>query len=84
MGDLIALPAASSSAADRSLPKVSIFGPGTRIAHVWQGRTEEVVVEHHGFRWNGSSYPSLSAVALAMTGSRRNGPQFFGLRAKKP
>jgi hypothetical protein len=57
---------------------------GTRFARNWQGRTEEVVVEQHGFRWNGSSYPSLSAVALAMTGSRRNGPKFFGLRAKKP
>jgi hypothetical protein len=31
----------------------------------------------------GHVYPSLSAVALAMTGSRRNGPQFFGFRAKK-
>jgi hypothetical protein len=60
------------------------LGPGTRLTRTWQGRIEEVVVELHGFRWNGSSYPSLSAVALAMSGSRRNGPKFFGLRGKKP
>jgi hypothetical protein len=59
------------------------LGPGTRFTRNWQGTTQEVVVEQHGFRWNGGSYPSLSAVALAMTGSRRNGPQFFGFRAKK-
>jgi hypothetical protein len=58
------------------------LGPGTRFTRIWQGRTEEVVVEQHGFRWNGNSYPSLSAVALAMTGTRQNGPKFFGLRGK--
>lgn len=55
---------------------------GTTLAREWQGKTHEVVVEKNGFRWNGDSYPSLSAVALAMTGSRRNGPKFFGFRGK--
>jgi Protein of unknown function (DUF2924) len=29
---------------------------------------------------NGTTYPSLSKVALAITGTRWNGPRFFGLR----
>ena len=35
------------------------LGPGTRFTRNWQGRTEEVVVEQYGFRWNGNSYPEL-------------------------
>jgi hypothetical protein len=59
------------------------LGPGTTLTREWQGKTQEVVVEKNGFRWGGDCYPSLSAVALAMTGSRRNGPKFFGLRGNR-
>ena len=58
------------------------LGFGARLTREWQGQTEEVFVEKNGFRWKGDSYPSLSAVALAMTGARANGPKFFGLRAR--
>lgn len=58
------------------------LGEGAKITREWQGRTEEVTVGHNGFRWKAESYPSLSAVALAITGTRRNGPKFFGLRGK--
>jgi hypothetical protein len=33
-----------------------------------------------GYDWRGKTYPSLSAVAEAITGVKRNGPRFFGLR----
>ena len=33
-----------------------------------------------GFLWNGARYDSLSAIAFAITGTRWNGPRFFGLR----
>ena len=33
-----------------------------------------------GFRWDGELFPSLSAAATAIAGSRWNGPRFFGLR----
>jgi hypothetical protein len=33
-----------------------------------------------GFAWNGRTYDSLSKVAYAITGTRWNGPRFFGLR----
>ncbi|MGB3490550.1 MAG: DUF2924 domain-containing protein [Xanthobacteraceae bacterium] len=32
------------------------------------------------FLWEGTSYDSLSKVAFAITGTRWNGPLFFGLR----
>jgi hypothetical protein len=33
-----------------------------------------------GFAWNGQTYDSLSKVAFAITGTKWNGPRFFGLR----
>jgi hypothetical protein len=41
-----------------------------------------VAVLADGFAWNGKTYPSLSKVAQAITGTRWNGPRFFGLRDK--
>lgn len=59
------------------------LGEGAKITREWQGLTEEVSVERNGFRWKGNCYPSLSAVALAISGTRRNGPKFFSLRGKR-
>ena len=56
--------------------------PGTVLAREWNGRMQRVAVLANGFAWNGTSYPSLSKVALAITGTRWNGPRFFGLRDK--
>lgn len=56
------------------------LGVGARLSRIWQGRTHEVIVEEAGFRWEDRLYPSLSAVATAIAGSRWNGPRFFGLR----
>jgi Protein of unknown function (DUF2924) len=36
-----------------------------------------------GFAWNGQTFDSLSKVALAITGTKWNGPRFFGLRDKE-
>ncbi len=56
------------------------LGIGARLTRNWQGRTHVVVVEATGFRWEDRTYRSLSAVATAITGSKWNGPRFFGLR----
>ena len=56
------------------------LGIGARLTRYWKGREVEVVVETDGFRWNGLVFPSLSAAATAIAGSRWNGPRFFGLR----
>ena len=56
--------------------------PGTLLTREWDGHLQRVIVLADGFSWNGKTYPSLSKVALAITGSRWNGPRFFGLRDK--
>ena len=53
---------------------------GTKLIREWQGVMEEVTVLAEGFEWRGRRYKSLSAVARAITGTRWNGPLFFGLR----
>ena len=57
---------------------------GTRLCREWQGVEHIVTVLHDGgFDWQGRRYASLSAVARAITGTRWNGPLFFGLRSGK-
>ncbi|MGN6285540.1 MAG: DUF2924 domain-containing protein [Afipia sp.] len=57
--------------------------PGTILTRSWNGRSERVMVMADGFGWNGKIYRSLSKVASAITGTRWNGPRFFGLRDKE-
>lgn len=52
---------------------------GTVMAREWQGRMEHVMVLDDGYVWSGRTYPSLSAVAGAITGTKWNGRRFFGL-----
>jgi hypothetical protein len=54
--------------------------PGTMLGREWDGQMQRVAVLAEGFAWNGKTYPSLSKVAFAITGTRWNGPKFFGLR----
>ncbi len=53
---------------------------GTRLIRTWEGEDHEVLVLRKGFEYRGKPYKSLSAIARAITGSRWNGPLFFGLR----
>jgi hypothetical protein len=59
---------------DRRLPL-----PGALLRRKWKGRTILVEVLAKGFRYENQQYTSLSAVALAVTGTRWNGLAFFGL-----
>ena len=54
--------------------------PGSTIVRSWGGQTYQVVVTPEGFLWNGSVHASLSEIARLITGTRWNGPRFFGLR----
>ena len=54
--------------------------PGSTIVRSWGGQTHQVVVTAEGFLWNGSVHASLSEIARLITGTRWNGPRFFGLR----
>jgi hypothetical protein len=53
---------------------------GTRLVREWQGVEHTVTVLREGYEWQGRPYKSLSAVARTITGTRWNGPVFFGLR----
>ena len=59
---------------DRRLPQ-----PGSIITRVYKGQTLQVEVLPNGFAYQGTVYPSLSAVAKAITGSHVNGFLFFRL-----
>jgi hypothetical protein len=56
--------------------------PGTVLVREWDRQSQRVMVMPDGFAWNGQSYDSLSKVAFAITGTKWNGPRFFGLRDK--
>ena len=60
--------------------RTDYIGEGVRIVREWRGVVYEVERVAAGYSWNGQVYPSLSAVAQAITGVKRNGPKFFGLR----
>jgi hypothetical protein len=56
---------------------------GTRLVREWQGAPHEVMVlVEGGFVYRGQRFRSLSQIARAITGSRWNGPRFFGLRSE--
>ena len=56
--------------------------PGTILGRELNGQMQQVEVLADGFAWNYNTYPSLSKAAFAITGTRWNGPKFFGLRDK--
>ena len=57
--------------------------PGTVLVRQWDRQSQRVMVMANGFAWNGQTYDSLSKVAFAITGTKWNGPRFFGLRDKE-
>ena len=54
--------------------------PGTAIIKRWRGAQHVVMVLADGFQHQGKVYGSLSQLAREITGTRWNGPAFFGLR----
>jgi hypothetical protein len=59
------------------------LSPGTVLVREWNQQSQRVKVMADGFAWNGQTYDSLSKVAFAITGTRWNGPRFFGLRDRE-
>ncbi len=88
------MPRASGCSTEQTLPNRSGSAPSTRaggsrrlkpgtvLGREWNGQMQRVAVLADGFAWNGKTYPSLSKAAFAITGTRWNGPKFFGLRDK--
>jgi hypothetical protein len=65
------IPAPRPHADDRLPP------PGTVLTRPFKGAVLQVKVLAEGFEYQGQVYPSLSAVAKAITGSHCNGFLFF-------
>jgi hypothetical protein len=63
--------------------KRTVLTPGTVLVREWDRQSQRVMVMADGFAWNGQTYDSLSKVAFAITGTKWNGPRFFGLRDKE-
>jgi hypothetical protein len=57
--------------------------PGALLTREWGGHHHRVMVIDGGFAWEGRTYSSLSIIAKAITGTKWNGPRFFGLRDTK-
>lgn len=55
---------------------------GTRLLREWKGREHCVTVRKDDFEYQGRPYKSLSAIARQITGTRWNGPVFFGLKSQ--
>jgi hypothetical protein len=65
------------SAAIPSKPDDRLPPPGTILTRPYKGQTVQVQILSSGFAYQGEVYPSLSAVAKAVTGSHCNGFHFF-------
>jgi hypothetical protein len=57
--------------------------PGSELVRTWNRRTYRVIVLEKGFAHNGKTFGSLSEIATLITGTKWNGPRFFGLRSTK-
>lgn len=75
--------AARGGPAQVAAPAPVRLGSGAVLIREWKGVRHEVRVVEGGYAHAGETYKSLSEVARAITGTRWNGPLFFGLREKK-
>jgi Protein of unknown function (DUF2924) len=55
--------------------------PGSELVRTWKGKSYRVMVMANGFAHDGKTFASLSEIASDITGTRWNGPRFFGLRS---
>ena len=56
---------------------------GAVLVREWKGKSHRITVLEGGFAFENKPYDSLSEIARMITGTRWNGPRFFGLRAGK-
>ena len=72
--------------ADRTFSPVvgPVLAPGSTVIREWRGVRHEVTVTETGFAYGGKAFGSLSQIATAITGVKRNGLVFFGLKGAKP
>ena len=66
------------SDADKRPPTIKL-SPGTKLMRDWHGLGHTVTVLEKGFEYKGKVWPSLTAIASAITGCNWSGPRFFGV-----
>ena len=54
--------------------------PGSELVRTWRGQSHRVMVLQTGFAYDGETFSSLSEIAFQITGTKWNGPRFFGQR----
>lgn len=59
------------------------IAPGTTLTRTWHGQEVRATAVDGGFECGGTVYPSLTAVAKAVTGAHWNGRLFFGVATRK-
>jgi len=64
----------------RPLTETDRLRLGATLERAWRGETHSITVLADGFAYRGQRYRSLSQIARLITGTRWNGPAFFGLR----
>ncbi len=57
--------------------------PGAMLVREWKGKSHRITVMQDGFSFENKPYDNLSEIARLITGTRWNGPRFFGLRTGK-
>lgn len=80
--DLASSPAEAVPLTQAFEQKQRKLAPGTVLTREWNGQHHRVMVLEDGLTWEGRTYRSLSEIAKAITGTKWNGPRFFGLRDK--
>ena len=68
---------------ETSQHKLDRLAVGTRLVREVKGVEHHVTVSAEGYEYQGAMYKSLSGVAFAITGTRWNGPVFFGVGSKE-
>jgi hypothetical protein len=79
--DRIVASLAKNPAARLELPRR--IRAGAVLVRDWKGTTHRVTVAENGFSYREQFYASLSEIAREITGTRWNGPRFFGLRSNE-
>jgi hypothetical protein len=74
---------AQSTKSDGKIVVPRRIKPGAVLVRDWKGKSHRITVLAEGFAFESKSYGSLSEIARMITGTRWNGPRFFGLRTDK-
>lgn len=74
--------AAYASGKSGEVPRFRRLKSGTVLVREYQGARHTVTIAQDGYIWQEKTYPNLTVIARAITGTNWNGPRFFGLRVK--